>query len=180
MTALVLPRDVSGFLRRECPHCRRQFKIRSTGDEAGSVHRVLAGVVPHENADEADVPPPSLHCLYCGKRGPFEEFLTPQQRFHVERMAQSFAEEVRYQQLTQVHRTLSQNPNPTFVPLAPPRAPGPMRADDDDLDRVYFLCCGEDAKLAPRWERPLFCPACGAEHRHGAKRVAMSLDAIEA
>jgi hypothetical protein len=59
-----LPLDVDNFLRRECPHCRQQFKWHngSTSDQP-----------------EGEVIPSVYHCPLCGDSAPPDEWWTEEQ-----------------------------------------------------------------------------------------------------
>lgn len=160
-----LPADAAGFVRRECPFCERQFKTIAGPFDAACVHRRVARALVHHNADEAPAGREPLHCPYCGKEAPLDAFFTPQQVRYLERVVAALAEEVRYQQLSHVRRTLSQNPYPTFVPV-PPSQPSPVLAPEpDDMEVRAFLCCAEDAKVESHWRGAVHCVRCGAYQR---------------
>ncbi|MBM7117124.1 hypothetical protein [Archangium primigenium] len=159
-----LPRDAGGFVRRECPRCQRDFKTRPCRHDANILQRRLASLFPFENAHESFEDVPDGWCPYCGHRAAGDEWLTPAQQAHVEDVARSWANHVRYEQLAHVSRTLAVNPRPTFVSAPPVAMPGPMSPDSDDLRLLPLVCCGEDVKALWDWEGPLFCPRCGTRH----------------
>jgi hypothetical protein len=176
-TQLALASDASGFVRRECPRCRREFKTRPCESDALVLQRRLSSLFPFENEHEGFCPVPDRSCLYCGHRASAEEWLTEEQRAHVEGLARAWANHVRYEQLALVSRTLAQNPRPTFIAVAPAELPGPMPAEPDDMRALPMLCCGEEAKALWDWDEPLFCPRCGARHGGvaGLQRVELQL-----
>jgi hypothetical protein len=159
-----LPRDASGFVRRECPQCQRAFKTRPHRQDACILQRRLASLFPFENAHESFDEVPDGSCLYCGHRAPLDEWLTPGQQAHLEALARAWANHVRYEQLAYVSRTLSLNPRPTFVATEPEALPGPMPPEPDDMRVIPLVCCGEEVKSLWDWEGPLFCPRCGSCH----------------
>lgn len=65
---ITLPLD-NGFLRRECPHCRRQFKWHDGPTDA-------------RPSDAPD--PPFYHCPYCGDPAPPDAWWTEEQLEHAE------------------------------------------------------------------------------------------------
>ncbi|HLM47678.1 MAG TPA: hypothetical protein VK458_27685, partial [Myxococcaceae bacterium] len=89
--SLELPRDMSGFVRRECPECHREFKTRPCRHDASILQRRLASLFPFENAHESFDDVPDWWCLYCGHRAPGDEWLTPAQQAHVEALARAWA-----------------------------------------------------------------------------------------
>ncbi|QAT84639.1 hypothetical protein EJ065_3071 [Corallococcus coralloides] len=166
MAWLELPRDKAGFVRRECPRCQRSFKTRPSRHDAGMLQRLLAGYFPFENLHEAYTAEalPAWHCLYCGHRALPDAWLTPEQSAHVERMARAWANHVRYEQLAYVQRTLSHNPRPTFVSVAPEPLPRPLPPDEELLRTLPMVCCGDEVQAQWEWDLPMVCPRCGAHH----------------
>ncbi|HEX8818755.1 MAG TPA: hypothetical protein VF794_02415 [Archangium sp.] len=177
--SLELPRDASGFVRRECPECHRDFKTRPCRHDASILQRRLASLFPFENAHESFDEVPDWWCLYCGHRATGDEFLTPAQQAHVEALARAWANHVRYEQLAYVSRTLSLNPRPTFVSVEPEALPGPMAHDPDDLRIIPLVCCGEEVKALWDWDAQLYCPRCGSRHGGLSGRQQLHLQVIE-
>jgi len=177
--SLELRQDASGFVRRECPQCRRAFKTRPSAQDARILQRRLASLFPFENAHESFDDVPHWHCLYCGHRAPGDEWLTSEQQAHVEALARAWANHVRYEQLAYVTRTLSLNPRPTFVTVEPEALPGPMSPEPDDLRPIPLVCCGHEVKALWDWDGPLCCPRCGARHGGLSGRQQVHLEFIE-
>ncbi len=178
MRELSLPLDASGFVRRECPSCRRHFKTRPLAQDGSVVNHLIAAQLPHHNEDEAPLTESELTCLYCGKNEAVEAMLTSEHRSYLERFGKSLAEHVRYEQLSYVARTLAHNPQPTFVPVHPGQLPGEFRPEPDDMKVVPLVCCGEEAKAAAGWDEPYFCPRCGYEQSNGVRRRRVELSFI--
>jgi hypothetical protein len=174
-----LPRDASGFVRRECPQCRRAFKTRPSHQDARILQRRLASLFPFENAHESFDEVPEWSCPYCGHRAPGDEWLTEAQQEHLEALGRAWANHVRYEQLAYVHRTLPDNPRPTFVTMEPEALPGPMPPEPDDLRVLSLVCCGEEVKALWDWEGPLYCPRCGVWHGGLSGRQQIHLKFIE-
>jgi hypothetical protein len=169
---LSLPTDSEGFVRRECPSCHREFKSRPFPSDGLALNRYLSRASLHENREELDHAIAGRACLYCGRRAPPEAFLTDDQRKSLDRIADASEADLRHEQLHFVARTLSQNPRPTFVPVAPRKVCLSMPPEPDDLQPVPLMCCQEDAKGDRRWLDIVYCPRCGARQ---ATRPRMSL-----
>jgi hypothetical protein len=176
---LELARDASGFVRRECPRCRRHFKTRPGASDALVLQRHLSSLFAFENEHEGCEPVGECSCLYCGHRASAEEWLTEEQRAHLEGLARAWANHVRYEQLSHVARTLAQNPRPTFIAVAPAELPGAMPAEPDDMRALPLLCCGEDVKALWDWDEPLFCPRCATRHSGVAGRRRVTLHFVD-
>lgn len=181
MQRVSLPVDSQGFVRRECPHCRRQFKARGGPEDGATVQRCLSQHLLFENDHEVSVDDAMFFCVYCGQEAPSDEWCTPQQRAWMEKVADVLAKEIQYELMQYPMRTLSQNPAPTFVAVPPPDDLPEMRAEEDDMRRTSFFCCVEDVKVEHHWVQPVYCPRCGAEHQTGpTRRFELSMAAVEA
>lgn len=178
---LRLPTDSLGFVRRECPHCRRQFKTRRREFDGRVLMRRLGASVLHHNAADITLGNGErFACFYCGKVAPADEYLTADQKDFVEKLATSMVEHLRYEQMAQVIRNLSDNPRPTYVPVKPKPLPDAMPRELEDMRPFPLTCCGEDVKAAGGWSQPFHCPTCGARHARGgaATRHKMQLTFI--
>jgi hypothetical protein len=181
MQRISLPVDSQGFVRRECPHCRRQFKVRGGPTDGATVQRYLGRHLLFENHHEIARDDCELYCVYCGKSAPTDEWCTPQQRAWMEKVADVLSKEIRYETLQAPMRNLSLNPGVTFVAVPPAERLPEMRVESDDLRRGSFFCCVEDVKIETHWVQPSFCPGCGSEHLNGAsKRFALDMKPVEA
>jgi hypothetical protein len=174
---IALPQDPFGFVRRECSKCHRQFKTRPTSSDAVAIQRHIGRVLQLGNSHELEGEI-GLTCFYCGKRAPVDEWLTVAQQTYLQRVGRVLAQQVRYEQMGHISRTLSANPNPTFVPVRPAALPMPMSPDVDDMRRFHLICCGDEVKAASGWDQAYFCPRCGTEHQDGMPRVRPQLQMV--
>lgn len=170
MDQITLPRDPFGFVRRECARCRRQFKSRPSPQDAIAIQRYIGKTMAWANGHELQGHV-GLTCFYCGHRAQPDDWLTGAQQTFLQRVARALAQQVRYEQMSHVSRTLAENPRPTYVPVRPGGLPSPMGPDADDMRRFHLLCCGDEVKAAAGWEQAYFCPRCGTEHQDGMPRV---------
>lgn len=176
-----LPTDSEGFVRRECPRCRRQFKTRGGPSDGAIVQRYLARHLPFANAHEIARDDATYHCVYCAWGAGADAWCTPQQRAWMESVANALRGQMHFERLAFAYRTIRHNPSPTFVAIAPPRGFPEMDCEPDDMRRGSFFCCVEDVKLEPHWGRHVVCPRCGAEHQTFAvKQVRLALEPVDA
>lgn len=161
---LKLPLDRRGFLRRECATCHRQFKLRWSEQDAVLVMRRLGAELRHVNDDEVVPHTVRRTCPYCGAQADGDTWWTEEQRLFLTRKAAALGEEIRFEQLRHVERTLGQNPNLTFLPVAPTPFRDAVRPEPDDMRVVPLVCCGEDVKVRDSWTGTIHCPFCSAEH----------------
>lgn len=176
---VALPRDASGFVRRQCPSCLRVFKTRPSRFDARILQRRLLVLFPFENPHEGYEPVPTWTCFYCGQRAEADEFLVRDHVAYLEDLAKGLANHVRYEQLAHVTRTLSQNPRPTFVVVAPEELPRYMSPEPEDLRPIHLVCCVEEVKALWDWDGPFYCPRCGAHHGGLSGRQQIHLEFIQ-
>ncbi|MGC4114346.1 MAG: hypothetical protein QM765_06975 [Myxococcales bacterium] len=168
---LMLAIDRQGFQRRECPSCHRVFKVRATGMEAQLALKRLLAPVECENLHETDWPALARHCPYCGGAASDDQWFTAEQRAFLDKRGQTLGEELRYEQLAHVLRTLAANPGPTYLPVRPKRIDASPPAEPDDMRVVTLFCCGEELKVADSWQGSVRCFLCGTEHEFGGALV---------
>ncbi|WP_373048462.1 hypothetical protein [Vulgatibacter sp.] len=161
---LKLPLDRRGFLRRECSTCHRQFKLRWSEQDAVLLLRRLGNELRHENEHEVVTHPVSRTCPYCSASAHADAWWTEEQRLYLSRKAAALGEEIRFEQLRHVERTIGQNPNLTFLPVPPAPFRAGVRAEPDDMRVIPLVCCGEDVKVRDSWTGTIHCPFCGVEH----------------
>jgi len=81
--------------------------------------------------------------------------------------------------VTSSWRTLSQNPRPTFVAVAPEALPEGMPDEPEDLRPLYLVCCADEVKALWDWDGPFYCPRCGAHHGGMSGRQQVHLEFIQ-
>lgn len=166
-----LPRDASGFVRRECPGCHRLFKVRETPQVGRQAFARLSEKIAHANAHEAAWPEPLRHCPYCRTTAPADRWFTAEQRAFLDQRGETLGQEVRYEQLAHVQKTLAVNPSPTYLPVRPEKPTAAVPADPDDMQRLALFCCLEEMKVSERWLGSVRCFWCGTEHEFGLALV---------
>lgn len=142
-----LPVDSDGFLRRECPHCEREFKW-----------------LPSE---ESEVPPPGgYHCPYCGEQAGNDQWFTRGQLRVIEA---SFEEDVLGPGLRDLQKAFGEAAAASGGVLEfkvgeeQPEPTRPRRLTErNDMARIDFDCHpGEPVKVAEDWHEPVHCLVCG-------------------
>ena len=158
---LSIPLDPEGFFRRQCPDCRREFKLRWTELDGSLILRHLGTAIPFANGDEVAQDSP-LICPYCAHREQAVSFFTAAQRAHLAKRAESLVAEIRFEQLRHVERSLADNPYPTFLAIPPEPFHGTLEPDPDDMRVILLPCCSEEIKVGEGWDDSLCCPFCAS------------------
>jgi hypothetical protein len=143
-----LPLDNDGFLRRECPHCLRQFKWHN-------------GPANEDAEQQATVD--SYFCPFCGQSAAPDQWLTTEQVDHIRGVAmptliQSIDEELSsaFKGLNSKHFKIKKTGH-----LEVPDQPDPL-TEPDDMTIVASPCHGwEPIKVPDDTSGPLHCLICG-------------------
>jgi hypothetical protein len=142
-----LPLDPSGFLRRECPSCAREFKW-FYGDT--------------DNAPEDFLDPENYFCPYCGVTANSDDWWTSAQQEYVEKAATGPAS--RYL-MDELERTLGRYFKVTGSSDSHHEPPDPL-VEPDDMVMVEPPCHPfKPLKIADDWSEPLHCLVCGSPFR---------------
>lgn len=141
-----VPLDSDGFLRRECPHCMRQFKWHDG---------------PANEESEQHARPASYSCPLCGQPAADDSWYTPEQLDLIERAAMPFALGIVQDELEGMFRGMkgveykrsSEEPADFADPLVEP----------DDMTIVTSPCHDyEPVKVPEDHVGPLYCLICGS------------------
>jgi len=140
-----LPLDSSGFLRRECPTCLRQFKWH---------HGATSG------RPEGWVDPSAYHCPLCGERSASDEFMTREQLDHIRASAIGPARQMVADELARAMRGVK---GIRYTPGRPAAQHPPLPlVEPDDMQQVASPCHPwEPVKVPDFAPAPFFCLVCG-------------------
>lgn len=141
--SFAIPLDSDGFLRRECPHCEREFKWRPDAD------------------DDAGEPMPTegYACPYCSGRAPADHWWTKEQLEHAEQLA---ASEILGPEMKKLERRADPRSMISFeVKVDVPDKPTPLAEEPDDMRRIDFGCHpSEPVKVREDWTGEVRCIIC--------------------
>lgn len=159
-----LPLDKDGFLRRECPNCRRQFKWWHT---------------PADDQGKEDVQPPEAYfCPYCHEQAGPDSWWTKEQCEYATAIAMA---EALQPELRRFKRSVESSNRPgSLVSLsvslpATPR-PEPL-TEPDDMVRVDLPChLEEPLKVAEDWTGEVACLVCGIHYPVELVKVLTDID----
>jgi hypothetical protein len=138
-----MPLDSDSFLRRECPHCSREFKW-----------------FHGESDSESAMEPDGYHCPYCNEHS-VDGWWTVAQLAAIEDETQYYAESQIHEMFKGMERQSNQ-----FVKFkggaSPTRRNRPPLTEPDDMRRIDFVCHpAEPVKVLEDWSGPVHCLVCG-------------------
>jgi hypothetical protein len=136
--------DAHGFLRRECPHCEREFKWFS-GDTS-------------ERPDDF-VDPDAYHCPYCAQTAGHDDWYTQRQLEYANEVASAAAQELVRDELEKAFRGMR---GVTYKPGEASEPPPAPFIDPADMVMVASPCHAfEPVKVIEDWTSSLHCLICG-------------------
>jgi len=144
---LSLPLDKDGFLRRECPHCGRQFKQWRT------------------TCDEEQEGPEVYYCPYCYVSADANSWYTEQQREYAQQQVMA---EVMGPLLRGFHKQIEKIGQSGLLSIKTtsrvPMEPEPL-VEFDDMMRLGFPChLAESIKVDEQWDQEVACTVCGTRY----------------
>lgn len=149
---IALPLD-HGFLRRKCPHCKREFKWHDRPTDA------------HPN----DTPePPFYYCPYCGEPASTDSWWTDEQIEYVEQTAAGPA----LREIEDELHAITKKASNSFIKFSVDRATAPPAPEPlveaNDMAAVESPCHPrEPVKIMEDWTTALHCLVCGARFSSG-------------
>jgi DNA-directed RNA polymerase subunit RPC12/RpoP len=138
-----LPLDSDDFLRRECPHCGREFKWYEGDSET-----------------ETEMEAGGYHCPYCDGRSE-DGWWTKAQLEVVGQVAGHYAESGFHDMFKRLERQSSEFVK--FEAGPAPRQPQTTLSESDDMRRVDFECHrNAPLKVLDEWAERVHCLVCGS------------------
>ena len=145
--SLQLPLDKDGFLRRECPHCGRQFKQWQG------------------KRDETQESPEAYYCPYCYASADADTWYTAQQIEYIQQQAMAEVVGPSLYRLQEQLEQASQSGLFHIEMTSPvPVEPEPL-VEFNDMIRLEFPChLGEPIKVDEQWDQEVACVMCGTRY----------------
>lgn len=139
-----LPFDKDGFLRRECPSCKRQFKWLPSKDKSNKQSKL------------------QYYCPYCGKLANINEWWTKEQAQYIKQKLSKVTEP----ELEKFTKDLKRLNKPGSIIRVEPKyklssEPLPL-CEPNDMRKVVPPCHpSELLKIYENWNKLVMCLICG-------------------
>jgi hypothetical protein len=136
--------DDEGFLRRECPHCEREFKWMSSDDSE-------------------PVAAEGYHCPYCNRQADTDSWFTKPQLEYLEATAMREVVGPMFEELEQSARRNNRSSGMMRVRFERGEMPAAVKPTEvNDMRRVDFACHPkEPVKVMEDWVGDIHCLICG-------------------
>jgi len=169
-----LPLD-GDFLRRQCPLCRREFKVSIPQEELQTLTQqavesfLLQAMKPSEETTSEGLPETQFFCPYCGQEAPGGNWWTEEQVAYFQVIAENIAADLINENLIRPLKRSFQGQSTGLISL---RFEGHELAqkqewlspEADDMTPVHLPCCDRRIKVQDDWSGTLFCFFCGFPH----------------
>ena len=165
-----VPLDDDRYLRRECPHCIREFKIKLSEEELTSyLDKHIASfltdeVVTDEDADETK----EFYCPYCKQTAPNTHWWTQEQLSYLEIFGKNILAKIVNENLIKPLKRTRTRKN-DFISItfdAKEMVYEDPWISEEINDMVLFdlPCCGESIKIQEGLQEDVCCYYCGFIH----------------
>ena len=169
-----LPLDDEGFFRRECPFCRREFKVMLSKDELGTlaqeeIDSFMTEAEEKTDSDEGSQEEVEYFCPYCGQSAPKSSWWTQEQLSYVNIFAQnimaSLINEHLIQPLQRNFRHQRSGPiSISFHGQEMGQQEPWISPEINDMNTFDLPCCNRKIKVEENAIGRIHCFSCGFPH----------------
>ncbi len=181
--SIPLPLDDERFLRRECPFCRREFKIQiSKEDLTNLAQNKLDSFLLEEKKDETlkindfnnKSSNESLHtCPYCGQKAPLSDWWTKEQIKYIEIFAENVMIDIINKNLIRpLKKKGFSSSKSDFISLSLEFKGTEMKKkepwispEENDMKIFDLPCCKCKIKIEEEWNKDVCCFFCGFQYK---------------
>ena len=167
-----------GLLRRQCPFCQRQFKVRVPESELdGLVDEILQGYLAEQSDDQAEDDKGTdsgladrVFCPYCGQDAPDDEWWTDEQIAYFTTIAKNIMASLINESFIGPLKRSSRRSRGGLISVEfkadeIPHQNEWIAPETDDMRRLDLPCCECIIKIEEDWSGTVHCVQCGFPHR---------------
>jgi hypothetical protein len=171
--SVVFPLDEEGLFRRECPFCKREFKVLVTKEELSDIAQkgietfLLENEEPDEEEQEAVEP--EFFCPYCGQRASRSNWWTREQAAYIRVIVGNIAADlINKHFIRPLQRNLNKSNSAVRFEGKPMVQHEPwISPEENDMKIIDLPCCQRQIKVEDDWPNGIFCYFCGFPHQAG-------------
>jgi len=179
---LSFPLDNDGFFRRECPFCRKEFKVLLEKEELTDLAQKGIDSFMIELKEETMDLDKSEHsetefiCPYCGQRAPSDSWWTQEQRAYMGIVAKNIIAKIVNENLICPLKRTFRRSNSGMVSI---RFEGEemeqqepwISPEVNDMKIFDLPCCQRKIKIEENWWNVVYCFFCGFPYKHENKET---------
>lgn len=173
--SISLPLDDEKFFRRECPFCKKEFKIQI--EKKDLIDLAQKGIDSFLTDDEVDSSEYNENddiinyyfCPYCGQQAPDTHWWTQEQLKYINIFAENIMARLINENLIKpLKRNL--NKSSKFLSISfkgkEMEYKEPWISDEINDMKIFNLpCCNKKIKIEEDWDKNVYCFYCGFEHK---------------
>ncbi|MEA2066829.1 MAG: hypothetical protein U9O65_07060 [Thermotogota bacterium] len=174
---LPFPLDDDGFFRRECPFCRKEFKVLLEKEELTDIAQKGIDsfmIKPKEEVtdlDESERSKIEFICPYCGQPASSNSCWTEEQLAYVGIVAKNIMAKIVNENLIRPLKETSQRHSSGMVSI---RFEGKemeqhepwVSPEVNDMEIFDLPCCQRKIKIEENWQDTVYCFFCGFSYEH--------------
>ena len=170
ITEILIPLDDEQYLRRECPFCKEQLKIKlSEVERTKLIQDLLDSYLKETPNDEVEetIDEMLYHCPYCGQQATPDGWWTTEQINYLMIFAKNIANKKINKTLIEGMEKICRGNSFLKFEGKKLKYEDPWISPEENDMTIYELpCCNESIKLKDDFkEREYFCFFCGFKHR---------------
>ena len=168
------PLDDDKFFRRQCPLCRREFKILLEEHELEDITK--KGIESfmleqREEKDELEEESEEFYCPYCGQSSPHDKWWTEEQSAYLGVYIENIMKERINKNLIGPHKRSfgrsSSGPISIRFEGKEMKKEEPWISPEENDMKVFELpCCERKLKIKKEWKDKVHCYFCGFPHEN--------------
>ncbi len=171
---VALPLDDSGYFRRECPLCAREFKILIEEEDLFELtkRRMDSYLLETKDADgESGTEEEAIsnYCPYCGQSSTRDSWWTKEQLAYFRVFAENIIADILNENLIKPLKKSTRRSNRGCVSVSfkgEERKKGKpwISPEVNDMEVLDLPCCSSSIKILDDWGKTTHCFFCGFPH----------------
>ena len=171
---IFFPLDDDNFFRRQCPLCRREFKILLEEHELEDITK--KGIESfmleqREEKDELEEESEEFYCPYCGQSSPHDKWWTEEQSAYLGVYTENvMKEQINKNLIGPLKRNFGR---PSSGPISIRFEGKEMKKEEpwispeeNDMEVFELPCCERKLKIIEGWKDKVHCYFCGFPHEN--------------
>jgi len=168
-----LPLDIDRFLRRECPYCKREFKIEVPDELLRQEDEKFTAeylVEAEEKNEITETNEKEIHCPYCGQVAPANHWFTIEQLNYIQALARNWCiENLNREVFEKMQKNLSNKNQGITMKFNQQKlkiANAWINLERNDMRLTELPCCHIGLKIQESWKEKIYCIECGFPHEN--------------
>lgn len=164
--------DAEGFFRRECPFCRKEFKVLLEKEELSQFAQkgiesfMIESKEETNNSQESDSYEDEFVCPYCGQRASADSWWTQEQLSYIHIFGENIMAQIINDNLIRPLQGKFQK-HDSFISFQgkemQQREPW-ISPELSDMKIFNLPCCERKIKIDDNWNKRVHCFFCGFPH----------------